>query len=623
MCGIAGQVNSLQPVNGDLVISLTNALAHRGPDDHGFWMDEDKSVAFGHRRLSILDLSQSGRQPMISPDGRFVMVYNGEIYNFAALRNQLEEDGERFRSGTDTEVLLRLWAVDGPRCLLHLRGMFAFAIWDRQERILRLVRDPLGIKPLYFTRSDRSLTFASEIKVLLNEGLDDGLNPTGVGAFLRWGSIPAPFTLYQNINVLPPATCLTWKQADSSTTITSYWDFDLGWRTSRSLTGEVASREAAIEWTRSALSDSVKAHLVSDVPVGAFLSGGVDSTAVVSLMRRAGQNKIKTFSIGSDDPAFNETDYARLAAQTYDTDHQQWSIGAHDFASLRRSFFAALDQPTIDGFNVFVVSKLAHDNGVKVVTSGIGGDEIFRGYDLTFRHLPRLKRLLQFSPRWVRSAGIRAFSSPLSNNRFKHKSRRMISLLYAPPCLSRLYLWARELFTPQDIRNLFRDRDFGNLAADVNMAQFLPNVTPGDASEPAEISMLEVSRYLGSQLLPDSDNFSMAQSLELRVPLVDRLLYEQLISLQDSYFSDAAGTPKSLLVAAVGDVPDSLVRRKKQGFTLPFQTWLSTDSWSFSGGLFNQPLANQVLAETRARRRHWSSLWAMQVLDHFLAGRLN
>src|SRR5215813_3175244 len=295
MCGIAGQVATSAPVDRDLVISLSQTIRHRGPDDHGFWCDEDRRVALSHRRLSIIDLSHLGHQPMFSPEGRFVIVYNGEIYNFADLRKQFENSGERFTSNSDTEVLLRLWALKGPAGLRLLRGMFAFAVWDQQERVLVLARDPLGIKPLYFAPTNESLTFASEIKALRGAKLGDGVDPAGVGAFLRWGSIPAPITLYRGIRALPAASFLTWRQADGATTIKSYWDFSSAWSTSCSLVREITSREAATEWVTAALQESVRSHLVSDVPVGAFLSGGIDSTAVVSLMRQAGQNEIKTF----------------------------------------------------------------------------------------------------------------------------------------------------------------------------------------------------------------------------------------------------------------------------------------------------------------------------------------
>ncbi|MEK6405928.1 MAG: asparagine synthase (glutamine-hydrolyzing) [Acidobacteriota bacterium] len=621
MCGIAGHGSKHHPVEQKLVLSLTQALIHRGPDGYGSWFAEDHRVCLGHRRLSIIDLSELGRQPMVSPDGRFVITYNGEIYNFAALREELKDGGEHFTSNTDTEVLLRLWSLQGPRCLLRLRGMYAFAIWDNLQCTLSLVRDPLGIKPLYYTEAGDALTFASEIKALRSAGFGTEVNPSAVGAFLRWGSIPAPLTFYKGISALPAASLLAWRQADGATTIESYWDFNAAWTRSQSLVQEVTSPETAIEWVRAALQDSVRSHLVSDVPVGAFLSGGIDSTAVVSFMRKSGQQKIKTFSIGSEDASLDETPYARQVAEQYGTEHHEWQISAADFARQRPAFFSSLDQPTIDGVNVFLVSKLAHDHGMKVVTSGIGGDEIFRGYELTFRHVPRLQRILQATPGWVRRAGATISSSRLSNNRLKHKSRRMASLLRAEPHLTQLYLWARELFTSNDIRKLFADPDFAEETARVDMTQFLPHGVPEDASRLAEISILEAKRYLGSQLLSDSDNFSMAHSLELRVPLVDRVLYEQLLALRDTYFSDLAGTPKSLLVAAAGDLPDNLVRRKKQGFTLPFQSWLARDAQSFTSKLFNKAVSDQIVTETRCNKRHWSAVWAMQVLDHFLASQ--
>ena len=318
-------------VDRDLIVSLTHSLAHRGPDDEGTWFSEDGRVGLGHRRLSILDLSPLGHQPMLSPDGRFVIVYNGEIYNFWELRRELERKGEHFVSNTDTEVLLRLWSLEGPECLLNLRGMYAFAIWDNLERCLWLVRDPLGIKPLYYVRSGNTLTFASEVKALRAVGVAQTINPLGVGAFLRWGSIPAPLTIYEEVYALPAASILCWKQADASLQIKKYWDFEDAWSRSKRLVAKIRNKDEAIEWVRQALLDSVRAHLVSDVPVGAFLSGGIDSTAVVSLMRKAGQKDIETFSITFDEPKFDESQYARYAAKVYGTRHHEGRSSSRNF----------------------------------------------------------------------------------------------------------------------------------------------------------------------------------------------------------------------------------------------------------------------------------------------------
>ncbi|MDQ3918275.1 MAG: asparagine synthase (glutamine-hydrolyzing) [Acidobacteriota bacterium] len=601
-----------------LVMSLTAALAHRGPDAEGAWFSPDGRAGLGHRRLSILDLSPSGRQPMVSADGRFVITFNGEIYNFLSLREEMERDGERFSTGTDTEVLLRLWAMRGVGCLSLLRGMYAFAVWDDLERRLWLVRDPMGIKPLFYAHEAGALTFASEAKALRKAGLGGGISPAGAGAFLRWGSIPAPLTIFEGIHALPPASWLSWDEADGKIRIETYWDFNSAWAKSKALVGEVATREQAVEWTRDALRESVRAHLVSDVPVGAFLSGGIDSTAVVSFMRQAGQREIKTFSIGMEDAALDETRYARQAAERYGTEHHEWRISAADYARLRPEFFSALDQPTVDGFNTFLVSKLAHDHGMKVVTSGVGGDEIFRGYEMTFKNVPALGRVLRRVPKAVRGTGAGALRRrPL--RKLLRKPGRYVSLLRAEPQLAHLYLWSRELFTADEVRGLFARSDFADEAARVDMAQFLPDYEADNISRQAEISILEARRYLASQLLSDSDSFSMAHSLELRVPLVDRTLYEQLIAINDEFFLDGDSTPKALLVAATGDLPEQLVRRSKQGFTLPFQNWLGggDDPRRCLSPMLRSPLTEKISAEVRRNRRHWSAWWAIQILENF------
>jgi asparagine synthase (glutamine-hydrolysing) len=556
---------------------------------------------------------------MVSPCGRFVIVFNGEIYNFVSLREGLENAGERFTSNSDTEVLLRLWATQGPGCLAQLRGMYAFAIWDCVEQSLWLARDPLGIKPLYYCLTNETLTFASEIKALRALQLGGEINPSGVGAFLKWGSIPAPLTLYKDIQALPPASLLVWEEAKGHVRIKKFWDFGIAWDKSLALVESIKSRSDAVEWTRAALYDSVKAHLVSDVPVGAFLSGGIDSTAVVSLMRQAGQREIKTFSIGSDNVSLDEMPFAMQAAAHYQTEHHERRVSASDFADLRPVFLKTLDQPTIDGFNTFLVSRLAHEHGLKVVTSGVGGDEIFRGYPAIFKTLPMLYRLLDSTPKVVQKLCATTTKYGSTNQRVRQRSRRILSLLRTKPGLSQLYLWSRELFTQDEIKGLFKDTDFAKQAAGVDMQQFLPNGEANGASKQARLSMYESRRYLGSQLLADSDNFSMAHSLELRVPLVDHVLYEQMLAIQDKFFSDRAGTPKSLLVASVGDLPDGLVKRKKQGFMLPFQDWLARKPCFVTSNVFDKEMSSRILSEVEQGRRGWAASWALEVLNHSLS----
>ncbi len=614
MCGITGQASKEKQIERGLIVSLSRALAHRGPDDEGTWFSEDYSVGMGQLRLSILDLSSLGHQPMLSPDGRFVMVYNGEIYNFRELRQELRDAGESFVSNTDTEVLLRLWSLQGPMCLSRLRGMYAFAIWDNRERCLWLVRDPLGIKPLYYALESNTITFASEIKALKSVGMAGKINPRGVGAFLRWGSIPAPLSLYRGISAVPAASFLRWQQINGRLEVKMYWNYQKAWSSSQKLVEDITTHDEALEWVRHVLIKSVQDHLVSDVPVGAFLSGGIDSTAVVSLMRQAGQQEIETFSIGFDDSALNESHYANLAAQRYSTRHHEWRVSQADFSRFHGKFLATMDQPTIDGFNIFLVSKLAHEHGIKVVTSGIGGDELFRGYPLQFRRLPALCKVLGWIPGLLRHYGATFFALPWSMQKWGHRSGRMADLLQTEPNLKDLYLWTREVFRADDVRHLFTDVDFAEEAACVDMTEFLPKMLLDPSSTLASVSTLETSRYLGSQLLADSDNFSMAHSLELRVPLVDRVLLEQIIALQDTYFTDAKNTPKALLVTAVGDIPDAIVFRKKQGFTLPFASWLKDDVWSPTSDLLDPVVCQKLMAH----KSHWSRRWALEVMDTFL-----
>lgn len=553
---------------------------------------------------------------MVSPCGRFAITFNGEIYNFASLRGGLEREGERFASSGDTEVLLRLWARDGLASVAKLRGMFAFGVWDRSEQRLTLVRDPLGIKPLYYAHAGDRLAFASEIGALRKAGFAGELDPAGVGAFLRWGSVPAPLTVFKDIRAVPPGSAVSMLIGTDVLERRRFWDMGAAWETSRVTTAGIADQASAVEWARAALTESVRAHLVSDVPVGAFLSGGIDSAAVVALMRRAGAENIHTFSIGSGDSALDETAEARETAHHYQTTHHETILGKHDFRRMIPDFVESLDQPTIDGFNTYVVSELAHAQGMKVVVSGVGGDELFRGYGRQFRRLPAAARGLAIVPRAARhlgAAGVRAVTTAFPH----HRARRAGELLGIEPDLRSVYLWSRQLFTPAEVRALCADPAFGEAAARTDLAHLVSAPLPAGAGAEAELSALETTRYLEPQLLRDSDRFSMAHSLELRTPLVDRVLYEQLLALPARYFAGPGSSAKPLLVAGAG-LPPELAGRKKRGFALPFQAWLGDYPPPAVASVLNVAAASSIHEQVRRGHRRWAASWALLILGSYL-----
>jgi asparagine synthase (glutamine-hydrolysing) len=408
---------------------------------------------------------------------------------------------------------------------------------------------------------------------------------------------------------------------DSEPRLEEYWNYGRHVFRSRDRRKPIRSRQEAVEHVRATLLDSTRKHLVGDVPIAAFLSGGVDSTSVVSMMRKAGQEKIATFSLGSERAGLDESPYSRLAAKTYGTIHHEWLLAADDFRRHRLDILDAMDQPTVDGVNTWFVSKFARDSGYKVVTSGTGGDEFFYGYDGTFDALPKAMSVLRRVPALFAPAMSTCLSAFSSRSPGLAKVSVMLADARDP---SHCYDIFRGLFPRARIAGLFADGSMGEEAGSLRMTDFLPRPYSGKEADGIAdrrlIKVLEVSRYLGCQLLPDSDNFSMCHSLELRLPLVDRRVSEALEEIDEACFDTARGEPKkSLLIDAVGDIPDSLVYRKKQGFTLPIDDWMRTYEWKPASGLLSEKACASIDAAFRCGKLHWSRRWALEALDHMIA----
>ncbi len=517
MCGIAGLLSSSgsQEQIEILIQRMQSVLRHRGPDDQGIYISSDQSAAIAHTRLSILDLSCSGHQPMSTADGRYWITFNGEIYNFRELRHTLVTQGEQFHSQTDTEVILKLYQRFGSNCVNQLRGMFAFAIWDDLEKTCFLARDPLGIKPLYYWSTGSTLVFASELKSVLASGLPTiTLSPEGLYGYLVSGSVPEPHTLIHGINCLEAGHWLHWKSGHL--THSRYWQINF--------TPETISVPEAKEKVRAALIDSIGHHFVSDVPVGIFLSGGIDSTAVVALARQTQRGQLRTYSIAFQESAWNEGEVARKVADTFGCDHTEYKITASLGRELLPQFLAAIDQPSIDGFNTFCVSQIAHKDGTKVVLSGLGGDELFGGYQ-SFQKVPQMvraqSRLQALQPisigvgmgleHWGKSPKVKRLGDFLQqnpNSAAAYRSFRGIFSHWEACAIAKRYL--------PDKASPVRDRGCPS---------------PNQPSLEDEVSLLELSRYMRNQLLRDGDVMSMVWGLELRVPLVDRVLLEAIAGI--------------------------------------------------------------------------------------------
>ena len=560
MCGIAGILTkNNQPEHLEIVIErMQKALNHRGPDDRGIFISDDRQAALAHTRLSILDLSAAGHQPMSINHGRYWITFNGEIYNFQELRSYLQSQGEQFTSQTDTEVLLKTYQYYGQDCVNHLRGMFAFAIWDNVEKTCFLGRDHLGIKPLYYWQSGSILIFASELKAILASKLPSiNLSAQGLYGYLTTGTVPEPHTLIDNISCLEAGHCLFWKQGELSKK--SYWQIQFA--------SESISLPDAQERVRQGLIDSVKHHFISDVPVGIFLSGGIDSTSIVALARQTQTNKLCTYSIAFDETEWNEGNIASKTAKHFATEHTEYKLDAATGKELFLQFLDQIDQPTIDGFNTFCVSQIARQNGTKVVLSGLGGDELFGGYG-SFQKIPQMvswqKNLYPIS------SLLKCGGHLLETYAKKPHLKRIGNWLQRSPKTANAYNSFRGIFSHQEACNiantLFPDLNINN--------QYQQNYIPSQPSLEDEISFLELSRYMRNQLLRDSDVMSMAWGLELRVPFVDKILLETIASIPSNI---RLAPKKQLLTHSLSELPSWVTNRPKKGFSFPLQKWLEED----------------------------------------------
>jgi asparagine synthase (glutamine-hydrolysing) len=572
MCGINGifgYAADAPPVSNPELLKVCDTMVLRGPDGAGAWLSQDARVGLANRRLAILDLSEAGAQPMCSADGSVVITFNGEIYNYRELRADLEAKGVRFRSTSDTEVLLQLYRDRGSDMVDLLRGMFALAIWDERRQALFLARDPFGIKPLYYADDGRTFRFASQVKALLaGEGIDRRTSAAGLAGFYLWGSVPEPFTLYQGIRQLFAGTTL-WVDRDHGVTTTRRY-----FRISHELRGAEEApaipREEKRERLAAALRDSVKHHLIADVPVGLFLSSGLDSTTIATLARDMGTSAMHSLTLGfrefegSDE---DEAPLARATAQRLGTTHTTSVISKADMDEEVEHIRRAMDQPSIDGVNTFFVSREAARAGMKVALAGTGGDELFGGYP-SFSEIPRAAKMLGHVPmsrplgklfRLVTAPWLEHFTSPKYAGLFEYGGS-----------YGGLYLLRRGLFMPWELPRLMDPQlakeGWEELAAIARLDRKVARID----SPYAKVAAMELRQYLRNQLLRDTDWAGMAWSLEIRVPFVDRDLLRTVASWLRS-----AEPPTKLDMAAAGAprIPRELLARKKSGFGIPVSTW--------------------------------------------------
>lgn len=625
MCGIAGIFG---PGRLDLhehaVGRMNDAMAHRGPDAQGIWRGPD--IVLGHRRLSIIDPNEGSHQPFHDGDGRYTIVFNGEIYNYRELRRELEATsglghGRGFRTASDTEVLLRAYEAWGASCLDRLEGMFAFAIWDRDRNELFLARDRMGIKPLYLYRSGGTCIFASELRALLASGMvPRRLDADAVVDFLRYQTVHGPNTMIKDIRMLRPGY---WMKFTAGEVVEHRW-YDptqaaIRQRSMRSLEevrGEVRQR----------LARAVEKRMVADVPFGAFLSGGIDSSAIVGLMAEVSSAPVHTFSIGFDEERFSEERFAGLVARKFRTEHTPIRLGPMDMLRELPHALAAMDHPSADGPNTYVVSKVTKQAGISMALSGLGGDEVFAGYPVFTRTLSlRRHQWITRTPPALRMWLARAINAARPGT----TSVKLGELLRAGSfSVEETYPISRLVRSDAEIMALIRTSHLPANAVTVEMEQRISRDRGSELPLLSQVSLGELGTYLPDVLLRDTDQMSMAHALEVRVPFLDHDLVEFVLSVEDDL--KFPHTPKELLVRSLGDLlPPEIVHRPKMGFVLPWELWmraelrdLCEERLTYLGGMsmFRSDAVARLWERFLAadRRVSWSRLWSLVVLADWL-----
>lgn len=621
MCGISGICATTPLPQPNLETQLENMarlMFHRGPDDGGHWVAPSRRCGLANRRLAIIDLSPAGHMPMTYGD-HLGITYNGEIYNFADVRAELVRVGHTFQSNGDTEVILHAYKEWGKECVSRLRGMFALAIWDDQKHTLFLARDRLGIKPVYYTVENNHFYFASELTALGGAAVSrDKVDPTAVVAYLHLGAVPNPLTIYQDVIALPPGYHLTW--TSGHITLERYWDIphDV----------QLADHWEAVDKIGAVLAEAVKIRMVADVPLGAFLSGGLDSSSVVALMRRNSNDTIRTCSITFNEDAYNEGSFAKQVAQAFETDHQERLITGQDVVTELDNIIAHMDQPTIDGVNTYFVSKVARETGLRVALSGLGGDELFAGYPSTFMGVPSLYNALRAVHQIPGVAYIARAGLAFMPSRWE----RLSEALVGEPSRASSYLTRRGVMSAGQIRHLLQPDVY--IKSTFDPVEYIRCASPhSDLDFFYWVSQAELRTYTHNQLLRDTDVMSMAHSLEVRVPLLDHKLVETIHSLPANYHR-SKGINKNLLRMVLRDrLPAEILnRRDKQGFTFPFARWMLKDLKTTvqdalspyqiaSTGVLDAQMVQTIQTQFENGKLHWSRLWSLAVLNLWLSAK--
>ncbi len=618
ICGIVGRRDS-QPTKGRSTIERMSAtMHHRGPDAAGIHAEDKCHVYLGHRRLAIIDLSPHGAQPIYNEDHSCVLVANGEIYNYLELREELKAKGHVFQSSTDSEVILHLFEEIGRDAFERLRGMYAVAIYDQRSRAVTLARDPLGIKPLYVYETSDCIAFASEIQAF--DALPGKREPcgTGIADFLLLGAIPSPLTHQENVRAMRPGEVAVIRDGTIR--------YDRGTPIAKTCQ-EAALGANAADTARESLHDSVRRHLISDAPIGLFLSGGIDSGTIAGLARETTDADIRAACVTVPGHAMDESSYARMTARHYGISLSEIPFQQADFEAGLDHFFEHMDMPTTDGFNTYIVARAARQAGLTVALSGVGGDELFGGYP-TFNWVPTFQRIGALAG-MLGPLSRRAASTLLTTFNHTSGAARVAELLRHRVDRRVAHLAFRGLFVGSILKDLLHP-DIRHLAREA-LSRYMDETawcTEKSISSDLAVSGMEISHYMQPTLLRDTDVFSMAHSLEVRTPLVDvDVLRACLPALRPRTKTD--GHPKWLLRQALNKpLPHAVVSRKKQGFSFPWQEWMqgfamqdmerllaASQNWDH---ILNADAIRRWMTEYQAGRAHWRCFWALYVLLRML-----
>ncbi len=587
MCRIAGIINK----HGDntqalqKVKTMCNALQHGGPDDEGIFTD-DCGVVFGHRRLSIIDLSQNGHQPMADGGQNVWITFNGEIYNYPELKTELLRLGAVFNTNTDTEIIVQSYIHWGSDCFAKLRGIFAFGLYDVKMQLTYLVRDSMGVKPLYYYVNDGVLTFASEVNAFKAASVATAENQAWRMRFLAFGHVPEPETTLKNVFCLPKGNLLRWDNNKQTFTVSAY--------STNTSAITINNATDAREALAAALRSAVKRQLFADAPIGVFLSGGIDSSLLTLLAAELEHEQLKTVSIFFNEKAYNEYAYQKIVNSSIGGEKHAHLVERHHFNQHLPNIISSMDMPTTDGINSWFISKYAQQDGLKAVLSGIGGDELFGGYP-SFRRISLLKTLQQLPAPLFSLAGY------WLDNKYK----KIAYLTHTGPLA--LYLTMRAIFTPAEIAKLLNANE-----RQVTDAIFYAGAMPEKTLSDKQLaSWLESNLYMQNQLLKDTDVMSMSHGLEVRVPFLDEDFQQVVYSISPDILFDKH-QPKKLLIDSFKDIlPEAIWNRPKMGFSFPLQKWMREHEQITDEVFYKNEHAKTVIRNFKNNTTHWSKAFAV------------